>query len=106
MLPPPPLAAGFESWLSGVEIIISGRAFACCPYAALAFAGRGPGEGVGPDARRAALRGLAEGLADAPTWWADRRADRARWTRGELATWRALWDGRARWRDVARGAGD
>lgn len=72
-------------------------------FAALAAAGRGPGEGVGPEARTAALRGLAEGLADAPTWWADRRRDRPEWTRGERATWRALWETRARWSDVSRG---
>ncbi len=74
-------------------------------FAALAAAGRGPGEGVGPEARRAALTGLVEGLRDAPAWWADRRADRPTWTRGERATWRALWDGRARWADVARASG-
>ncbi len=71
-------------------------------FAALAAAGRGPGEGVQPEAQRAALQGLAEGLRDAPEWWRARRADRATWTRGELATWRALWMGRARWADVAR----
>ena len=72
-------------------------------FAALAAAGRGPGEGVGAEARRAALVGLAEGLRDAPTWWRARREDRPAWRRGELATWRALWEGRARWSDVARG---
>lgn len=74
-------------------------------FAALAAAGRGPGEGVGAEARRAALIGLAEGLRDAPTWWRDRRADRSTWRRGELGTWRALWAARARWSDVARGPG-
>jgi len=71
-------------------------------FAALAARGRGPGDGVSPEARRAALAGLAEGVRDAPTWWRERRADRVAWTRGELATWRALWDVRARWEDVAR----
>lgn len=74
-------------------------------FGALAAAGRGPGEGVGPEARRAALEGLVEGLRDAPAWWRERRGDRPTWRRGELATWRALWQSRARWRDVRRGAG-
>jgi GT2 family glycosyltransferase len=71
-------------------------------FAALAARGRGPGEAVGPEAQRAALAGLAAGVRDAPTWWAERRADRASWTRGELATWRALWASRARWEDIGR----
>lgn len=71
-------------------------------FAALAASGRGPGDGVDADARRAALAGLAAGVRDAPTWWRARREDRRTWTRGELATWRALWAGRARWEDVRR----
>ncbi|MFN7146170.1 MAG: glycosyltransferase family 2 protein [Myxococcota bacterium] len=71
-------------------------------FAGLAATGRGPGDGVGPEARRAAVVGLLEGLRDAPTWWRERRRDRATWARGEIATWRALWAGRARWGDVAR----
>ncbi|MDP2305245.1 MAG: glycosyltransferase family 2 protein [Pseudomonadota bacterium] len=71
-------------------------------YAALAARGRGPGDGVGSEARRAAIAGLAAGVRDAPTWWQARREDRRSWTRGEFATWRALWAGRARWEDVGR----
>lgn len=71
-------------------------------FAALAAAGRGPGGGVDPEARRGALRGLAEGLRDTPAWWRERRADAPTWARGELAMWRALWQGRARWADVTR----
>jgi hypothetical protein len=70
--------------------------------AGLAASGRGPGRGVPADARRAALRGIAEGLADAPTWWAERRRVRDAWSLGEVAMWRALWRGRARWEDVCR----
>jgi N-acetylglucosaminyl-diphospho-decaprenol L-rhamnosyltransferase len=71
-------------------------------FAALAARGRGPGDGVDAEARQAALAGLAAGVRDAPTWWRARRDDRRAWTRGELATWRALWAGRARWEDVGR----
>ncbi|MES2643805.1 MAG: glycosyltransferase family 2 protein [Myxococcota bacterium] len=71
-------------------------------FAALAARGRGPGDGVDSEAQRAAIAGLAAGVRDAPTWWRARRADRRTWTRGELATWRALWAGRARWEDVGR----
>jgi hypothetical protein len=71
-------------------------------FAALAARDRGPGSGVGGDARWAALAGIVDGVRDAPTWWRERRADRASWRRGELAMWRALWAGRARWEDVGR----
>lgn len=71
-------------------------------FQALAWAGRGPGEGVPPEGRAAALQGAWEGAKDAPAWWRERRRDRGEWTRGELAMWRALWEGRARWEDVGR----
>ncbi len=71
-------------------------------FAALALVGRGPGGGVGAEARWAALAGMAEGVADAPAWWRDRRGDRPGWVRGERLMWQALWEGRARWEDVRR----
>ncbi len=71
-------------------------------FGTLAAAGRGPGGPVPAEARWAALRGVADGLAEAPRWLAARRQERARWTRGERAMLRALWDGRARWEDMWR----
>lgn len=71
-------------------------------FAALAAGGRGPGRGVESGARRAALAGIWDGLREAPDWWREREAERPHWRRGELAMWRALWDGRARWEDVRR----
>lgn len=71
-------------------------------FAALAARGRGPGAEVEAEARRAALDGLLEGLRDAPVWWRERSAERPHWRRGEVAMWRALWDGRARWEDLCR----
>lgn len=71
-------------------------------FGALAWWGRGPGGGLEPGARRAALTGLLQGLADVPASLADRRADRPHWRRGEGAMWAALWRGRARWEDVCR----
>ncbi len=68
----------------------------------LAAAGRGPGRGVPAESRRAALRGMVEGVADVPTAWRLRGEDRAHWTRGEFAMCRALWEGRARLSDVIR----
>lgn len=72
-------------------------------FAALAARGRGPGHGL-EGAPGAVLAGIADGLRDAPTWWGERRRDRAAWTRGEREMWRALWAGRARWEDVCRPA--
>lgn len=72
-------------------------------FAALAVGGRGPGTGVGTDARRAAVLGIADGLRDAPRWWEERRRDQPHWRRGELAMWRTLWERRARWEDLCRG---
>ncbi|MFZ5479721.1 MAG: glycosyltransferase family 2 protein [Myxococcota bacterium] len=70
--------------------------------AGLAADGRGPGRGVPERSRRAALEGIAEGLRDVPTWWRARAEDRPHWTRGELAMWRAMLAGRARWEDLCR----
>jgi GT2 family glycosyltransferase len=70
--------------------------------AALSRGRRGPGADAPPGARRAALRGLVEGLRDAPDWWADRARDRERWTVGEAAMLRRMWAGRARWEDLRR----
>ncbi len=70
--------------------------------AALGARGRGPGADVPAAARLAALRGIAEGVADLPRWLADRRQDAPTWTRGELAMLGVLWRGRARWEDLAR----
>ncbi len=74
-------------------------------FAALAASGRGPGASVPPEARRAAVQGLVEGMADAPTWWRDRTSDAPEWALGERAMLRAMWDGRARWEDVWRASG-
>lgn len=71
-------------------------------FAALGARGRGPGGGVEAGAGRAALEGVWEGVKDLPEFLADRRRDRAAWTRGELAMWAELWRGRARWRDLVR----
>lgn len=71
-------------------------------FATLAARGHGPGQDVGNDARLAAVLGILDGVRDAPEWWADRRAERPTWRRGEVAMWRALWRGRARWEDVRR----
>ena len=70
--------------------------------AGLAGLGHGPGAELPDGARLAALRGFAEGLADTPTWLADRRRDRASWTVGEWAMLTRMWHGRARWEDVSR----
>lgn len=71
---------------------------------ALALAGRGPGDGVPPDSRRAAIHGMLEGMLEAPTWLAERARDRAGWTLGERETLRAMWERRARWEDLCRPA--
>lgn len=71
-------------------------------FAALAAGGRGPGGGVDATAKRAALAGIVDGLREAPEWWRARGEERAHWQRGEVAMWSALWEGRARWRDVCR----
>lgn len=71
-------------------------------FAALAALGRGPGDDVGLVAQLSALRGMAEGALDAPTYWRERRADAPTWALGELAMLRTLWGTRARWEDVSR----
>lgn len=73
-----------------------------CVFAGLAAQQKGPGAAVPWRARLAAVHGIASGLGDAPTWWADRGADRQSWNRGEWAMLHALWSSRARWEDVAR----
>ena len=65
-----------------------------------ALAGRGWSARVPDGARRAALRGLASGLASSPDAWRKRRADTS--VRGELAGWSHLWRNRVRLRDVLR----
>ncbi len=70
--------------------------------AGLGARGRGPGAALPGDARGAALRGLAEGVADLGTWLRDRRADAPSWRLGERQMLAALWRGRARWEDLAR----
>lgn len=69
---------------------------------ALALSGRGPGAEVSSESKRAALRGIAEGVFDIPAALRLRAQDRPHWKRGELAMWRALWNGRARLSDVIR----
>lgn len=88
--------------LSALAVMPASTAARLALFAALAAVGRGPGRGVDPGARRAVVGGVVDGLRDAPTWWAERRADRPTWTRGEAEMWRALWEGRARWEDVCR----
>ncbi|MSQ02159.1 MAG: glycosyltransferase family 2 protein [Myxococcales bacterium] len=70
--------------------------------AGLAGRGHGPGAELPAGARLAAVRGFAEGLADAPHWLADRRRDQASWSSGEWAMLTRMWQGRARWEDVSR----
>lgn len=69
-------------------------------FAALAGMDRGPGQGVGEEARRAAVSGLLQGLKDMPAWWEERAKDRPHWQRGEREMWQALWQGRVRMEDV------
>lgn len=71
-------------------------------FAGLAAQRKGPGATVPWRARLAAMRGMASGLSDAPEWWAERRADRSSWSRGEWAMLHELWRSRARWEDVCR----
>ena len=91
---PAPLLVTMPLWTAGRYAL----------FGALAVRGAGPGGGLGRESRRAALAGLAEGLAEAPTWWSDRQGDRGGWTLDDAAMLAAMWEGRVRWEDL-RGAG-
>ena len=71
-------------------------------FGVLAATGQGPGAEVPVGARLSALRGIAQGSADVPTWWKERQLDKAGWRRGEVEMWQAMWRSRARWADVRR----
>ena len=67
---------------------------------AAALAGRGWSARVPPGARRAALRGMAAGLASAGSALKKRRGDT--WVRSDREAWAHLWRHRVRLRDVVR----
>jgi len=67
---------------------------------AASMAGRGWSARVPTGARRAALRGMAAGLASAPSALEKRRGDT--WVRSDREAWAHLWRNRVRVRDVLR----
>lgn len=91
---PAPLVATLPAWTLARYAL----------FAALAAAGRGPGDKVPDGARRAAVLGALDALRETPVWLEARAQDRAAWALDEPAMLRAMWRRRARWEDLCRPA--